>query len=105
MDSRTFFHHFYAPPEQHPESFWGERLPWKLGDSLLPKEQGWGIHLEEQPNWSLFALYMAMLMLLSGLVAILYSLKTGDSQTAVAIGAWLTTVQGMLMTAVFFWSR
>lgn len=81
---------------------WGMRLPWKLGPALAPMAQGWGIHLEERPDWPLFAAIMCLFLLLSGLVAGIYSWKTGDNQTGVAIGVWLTAVQAMGMTALFF---
>jgi len=103
IDSRTFLHHFYASETDHPDLMWGSRLPWKLGPSLGPMDKGWGILLEERPDWPLFAALMFPFVLLSGLVAGIYSWKTGDNQTGVAIGAWLTTVQTLGMTAVFFW--
>lgn len=65
--------------------------------------QGWGIHLEERPDWQLFAGFMFLFPLLGGLVAGIYSFKTGDHATGVAIGAWLTAAQPMGMTALFFW--
>ncbi|KAF7672560.1 hypothetical protein GT037_009591 [Alternaria burnsii] len=103
MNSRVFFHHFYAPKSHHPDVFWSERLPWKVGPALGPKEIGWGIHFEENPDWPLFAALMCLLLLLSGAVAGIYGWKMKDAQTGVAIGAWLTSVQVMGITAVFFW--
>ncbi len=83
---------------------WGERLPWKVGPSLVvPMSQGWGIQLEESPDWPLFFALMFLILLMSGLVAGIYAWQTKDHQTGVAIGAWLTTVQAMGMSAVFFW--
>jgi hypothetical protein len=99
----TFFHHFYAPASKHPDSMWAARLPWKLGPGLGPMAQGWGIQLEEHANWPLFAAFMCFLLLLSGIVAVIYCWRTGDHSTGVAIGAWLTAVQTMGITAVFFW--
>ncbi|RYN19941.1 hypothetical protein AA0112_g10905 [Alternaria arborescens] len=103
MDSQVFFHHFYASKSKHPDVFWSERLPWKVGPALKPKDNGWGIHLEESPNWALFAMLMCLLLSLSGIIAGIYGWKMEDAQTGVAIGAWLTSVQVMGITAVFFW--
>jgi hypothetical protein len=64
---------------------------------------GWGIYLEERSNWHLFAVLMFVLLLSSGVVAGIYSWKTKDHPTGVAIGAWLTAVQTMGVAAVFFW--
>lgn len=103
IDSRTFFHHFYAHASQHLDTIWSERLPWKVGSALESKAHGWGIHLEERPDWPLLAALMCVLLLLSGAVAGIYGWMMGDAQTGVAIGAWLTSVQVMGITAVFFW--
>ena len=103
MDSRVFFHHFYAPKTEHPDVFWSERLPWKVGPALEPKDVGWGIHLEESPDRPLFAALMCLLLLLSGAVAGIYAWLMKDNATGVAIGAWLTAVQTLGITAVFFW--
>jgi hypothetical protein len=103
MDSRNFFHYFYAPRSHPPDVFWSARLPWKVGPALKPGETGWGIHIQESLNWSLFAALMCAFLLLSGTVAGIYAWKMEDAQTGVAIRAWLTSVQAMGITAVFFW--
>lgn len=105
MDNRTFLHYFYSPASMHPDLMWSLRLPWKLGPGLGPMAQGWGIQLEEQPDWSLFAFFMFLFLLVSGFIAGIYAWKSGDHPTGIAIGAWLTAVQTMGMTAVFFWGR
>jgi len=82
---------------------WGPRIPRKLGPGLTPMSHGWGIFLEERPDWHLFTIIMFFFLLLSGMVAGLYSWRTQDHQTGVAIGTWLTAVQTMGGAAVFFW--
>jgi hypothetical protein len=82
---------------------WGPRLPRKLGPSLTPMAQGWGIHLEERPDWALFAAMNFFSLLISGAIAGIYSWKMKDTPTGVAIGAWLTAVQAMGVMAIFFW--
>jgi hypothetical protein len=81
---------------------WGPRLPRKLGPSLTSMAPAWGIHLEERPDWPLFAAVNFISLLASGAIAGIYSWKTKDTPTGVAIGAWLTAVQAMGVTAVFF---
>jgi hypothetical protein len=103
LDSRTFLHHFYGPISPHPDVLWSERLPWKVGPALQPKDYGWGVYLEESPDWPLFAALMCLLLLLSAAIAGIYAWKMEDAQTGVAIGAWLTSVQALGITAVFFW--
>lgn len=103
MDSRTFLHHFYASASKHPDTMWGVRLPWKIGPGPAPMAPGWGVHLEERPDWTLFAALMFLCLLLSGLVAGIYAWRAKDNPTGIAIGAWLTATQTMGMTAIFFW--
>jgi hypothetical protein len=103
IDNRTFFHHFYSPASKHPDMMWGPRLPRKLGPRLTTMTPGWGIHFEERPDWPLFAAMNFISLLVSGMIAGIYSWKTADTATGVAIGAWLTATQTMGMTAVFFW--
>lgn len=103
IDSRTFFHYFYSPTSLHPYMVWGPRIPRKLGPNLTPMAHSWGIHLEERPDWPLFAAINFTCLLISGLIAGIYSWKMKDTQTGVAIGAWLTSVQAVGVTAIFFW--
>ncbi|KAF2179460.1 hypothetical protein K469DRAFT_445033, partial [Zopfia rhizophila CBS 207.26] len=107
MTSNWFMHHFdFIDDPRHPEEIWGPRLPKKLGISLAASTellaQGWGIRIEEGPNWALLSILMFLFILISGIVAGAYAVKTHDNQAAVAIGTWLTTVQAMGMAALFF---
>ena len=103
MTSKTFMHYFNLPASVHPDAMWGCRLPRKVGSVPGPMNEGWGIHLVECTDWPLFAALMSTLLLLSGVIAGFYSWKTGDHATGVAIGAWLTAVQTLGATAIFFW--
>jgi hypothetical protein len=109
IDNRTFFHHFYASAVKHPDKLWHDRLPWKLGPSLNPTlqglqmAQGWGVYLEEEWDWPLFAALMFIVLLLSALVSAIYCWRTKDNQTGIAIGTWLTTIQATGIVALFFW--
>lgn len=82
---------------------WSPRLPWKLEGWMA--QVGWGIHLEEEPSWPLFTTLMFSFLMVSGLVAGIFAWKTGDNSTGVAIGTWLTAVQTMGATVLFFWWR
>ena len=103
IDNLTFFHHFYSPASKHTDEMWGPRLPWKLGPGLASMEYGWGIHIEDRPDWPLFAGLNFVLLLTSGLVAGIYSWRMKDPPTGVTIGAWLTAVQTLALTSLFFW--
>jgi len=107
MDSDTFFHYLYTPAWKHRDILWGPRLPRKVcnrtsqSPSLLA--QGWGIQIRESPHSALVATLMFLFLAVSGVVAGVYAWRTGGSQTSVAIGTWLTTVQAMGLAAWVSW--
>lgn len=108
MTSDWFMHYFnFIDDSKHRDEIWGVRLPKKLGISLAnstkPLACGWGIKIEEGPNWTCISIFMFSFVLISGLVAGTYAGLTHDNQTGVAIGAWLTTIQAMGLAALFFW--
>jgi len=65
--------------------------------------QGWGIFLEECPDWPLFALLNLISLIVSSAIAAIYSWKVKDIATGAAIGAWLTAVQTLSVMVAFFW--
>lgn len=103
MDSNTFIHFFYDHESYYSAHPWSEVLPWKVGPALGSGDYGWGIHLEDCPNRPLLAALTFVVLILSGAAAGIYAWLMKDAQTGVAIGAWLTSVQAMGITAVFFW--
>jgi hypothetical protein len=66
-------------------------------DPNEPLSMGWGIHIIEGPNK--FAIYCATLciILISGLVAILWAVIRHDIQGGFGIGAWMTSVLGLIL--------
>lgn len=106
MPSNVFIHYFTKITEAHTEPIWSSRLPVKLQESLYysrkPLTEGWGIEILEGPNWLLFCFVMVLILLFSGAVAVICSHYTADKPTGIAIGAWLTAVQTMAVTSLFF---
>ncbi|KAK7211707.1 hypothetical protein V2G26_018885 [Clonostachys chloroleuca] len=106
MPSDTFLH-FLTSHDTHVQRLWGPRLPKKIHDKhdKMPSfTADWGVHIEEGPNWPLIMSLMLVAVLLSGLVAGIVWWKTNDRQTAVAIGAWMTTVQGLGLPTLYFFN-
>jgi hypothetical protein len=106
MPSNLFIHYFNKNTTAHNEAIWSTRFPIKLQESLFytrkPLTEGWGIEITEGPNWLIFCTVMVIVLVLSGVIAIIYVQFTGDKPTGVAIGAWLTAVQAMAAAAGFF---
>ena len=107
MTSDHFIHYLYATSE-HKARVWGPRLPKKYlqeGQRLGSFTENWGIQIYEGLNWTMVTGLALFIVVLSGLVAGIVWWKTEDPQTAVAIGTWLTTVQALALSLMYFvWS-
>ena len=105
MDERTFNHYFHKPHEADGAATWITRFPQLIDSSFNSKEKlakGWGIEIIEARNWMLFFYANVIALLLSGIIAGLISFYMHDKQTGVAIGAWLSTIQTLMVTALFW---
>lgn len=104
MPSEAFLHYLEAPEVDHADDYFrAPGLPSKINESFLVRPTiGWGVEILEGPNWARFWTVMAFATLISGLAAGLFAWLVHDRATAVAIGAWLTALQAMVMTAMFF---
>jgi hypothetical protein len=104
--SDTFLHYLETPAVKHPDRIWTPRLPLKFGERLgtshTPLTPAWGIQILEGINHVLFIFAMFIIVLLSSVIAGIYGWRTHNNQTAIAIGPWLTTVQAMAVTMIFF---
>ena len=106
IDKRTFNHYFHKVHLADTSATWIKRFP-QLSDASLFYSQeklakGWGIEITEDRNWMLFAYANILALIISGALAGLSSWLMNDKQTGVAIGAWLTAVQTLTITAVFW---
>ena len=101
-----FVHFLFKPTMAHNRADWITRFPHKLGDSIFfqskPLTAGWGIEIHEERNWQLFRASQLVGVLLSGGVAAIYAVFKKDVPTGVTIGGWLTAVQGLILTLLFF---
>ena len=106
IDARTFNHYFHKIHQADEDDTWITRFP-QLQDSSLfygneKLAKGWGIEIIEAPNWMLFLIVNLWGLLFSGAVAALTCILMHDNQTGVAIGAWLSAVQMLTITALFW---
>lgn len=106
IDARTFHHYLRYPHDADPSQAWMKRFP-QLNDASLfyhPEKlaKGWGLEITEDRNWTLVVVANIVALLISGAVAGLFARLAKDNATGVAIGAWLTAVQTLCITAVFW---
>jgi hypothetical protein len=90
---------------------WLNRLPKKLERSLLDLRRsteidkdvvGWGIYIIEGPNMVVITLLTAIMVGISGVVSLTYSLARKDVSSGFAIGAWIVTFWAALITALYY---
>jgi len=106
IDNRTFRHYLKHPHLADPSQVWMARFPQLNGASLYWKSEklakGWGMEITEERNlWVIFGCNFVSL-LLSGTVATIYAFYSKDNATGVAIGAWLTAVQTIVVSALLW---
>lgn len=106
MDKRLFNHYFHKLHLADTSATWIRRFPQLSDTSLFYGQEklakGWGIEITEDRNWMLFTCANILALIVSGTVAGISAWSMGDKQTGVAIGAWLTAVQTLTITAVFW---
>ena len=106
MDARTFNHYFHKPHPADDTNVWITRFPQLCDTSLFYNNErlakGWGIEIIEDRNWRLFVCANVLALLASGAVAAVFSYTKDDRLTGVAIGAWLSTVQTLGITALLW---
>ncbi|KAH7374144.1 hypothetical protein BKA64DRAFT_586821 [Cadophora sp. MPI-SDFR-AT-0126] len=106
----NLFLHYLQCSEPSGMLFWMLRFPRKLETSLLntmaPASFGWGIHIDEGPNFA--ALFKAnfVVLLLSGLAAGLWCLFEHDFQGGFGFACWIIAVlNSLLMAYMFKWRQ
>lgn len=106
MPPKVFMHYLNKVTEAHTEAIWVTRFPHKLGDSIFyqakPLTVGWGVEIEEVRNWWLFFIVQLISLLSSGVAAVVYATVRKDVPSGIAIGAWLTAAQALIVAVWFF---
>ncbi|KAL8789481.1 MAG: hypothetical protein Q9213_001094 [Squamulea squamosa] len=106
MDPRTFNHYLQNPHLGDHSETWIKRFPQLEDTSLFYSNEklakGWGIEITEDRNWTLIVCVNLLVLLLSGATAAIYGYCFKDAQTGVAIGAWLSTMQTLGVTCLFW---
>ena len=90
------------------DSLFFNRLPKKLGDSILKQtdpgylQLGWGVHIIEGPNKPLLAWLATGILVLSFVVSLTYDIVFKNKESGFTIGQWMVAVLGTGLTAVYF---
>jgi len=102
--------HYLSCTEFDPSPAWLPRLPKKLDPSILrftgAINEGWGIHINEGPNWSALGWINLVVMILSGVAAGLWKYFMNDFQGAFGFAGWIVAVVNAVLVAwIAQWSQ
>jgi hypothetical protein len=87
------------------------RLPRKLQTSILTTAAaatafGWGIHIDEGPNYVAIFWANFIVLVLSGVAALLWNFLEHDFQGAFGFACWIIAVlNSLVMVYVFKWRQ
>ncbi|OCT50359.1 hypothetical protein CLCR_06724 [Cladophialophora carrionii] len=106
VPSAQIKHYLTRFSPRHNKQHWSSRLPKKLKQyarfEVSPHSRAWGIEVVEGPNWLVFSVVMLVMILISGAAAGIYGWRMADAGTAVTFGSWLTAVQALFLSVLFF---
>ena len=112
ITSNSFLHYLENPRCESllKTTRWSTCLPKRLEEQLETKRRssepnvvitGWGVHIDEGLNEEALACITFLTLLLSGIVSFVYSVKTGDTSSGFAIGAYIATVIGVFVAMMY----
>ena len=86
------------------------RLPRKVHPSILTSNSttafGWGVHIDEGPNYQAIIWVNFVVLVLSGVLALAWKVMEKDFQGAFGFAGWVVMVLNTLMMAfVFKWRQ
>lgn len=104
--SEDMFLHYLKCPEESKALFWMLRLPRKLNSSLLESPTsatfGWGVHIDEGPNFAAIFKANFITLVLSGIAAGLWTFFKKDFQGAFGFACWIIAVLNSLLAMYMF---
>jgi hypothetical protein len=111
IPANIFLHHL-SNPGPHRRLLWGNRIPQKLHGSILQVQAadtlvvGWGVHIIEGLNRVTVLLCALAGLVVSGIVSVAWAITRDDVQGGFGIGAWLASVQAVVVALVITkWSE
>jgi hypothetical protein len=107
---QDIFLHYLSCTFFDPTLAWLPRLPKKIDSSILrftgAINEGWGIHINEGPNWFTIGTINLFLMIMSGIAAGLWKYFMNDFQGAFGFAGWIVAVVNAALVAyVAKWSH
>jgi len=102
--SDLFLHYLFYCSSPSRNLIWLPRIPRKLDTSIIaspaPVSFGWGVHIDEGPDYLKILVLEVVCLALSGIAALLWELLKQDFSGAMGVAAWIVALSNALM-AVF----
>jgi hypothetical protein len=107
---QDIFLHYLSCTASKPTLAWLPRLPKKLDPSILrfagAINYGWGIHINEGPNYFAIGVINIFMMVVSGVAAYLWKYFMDDFQGAFGFAGWIVAVvNGVLVAYIAKWRQ
>jgi hypothetical protein len=110
IDHCTFLHYFWDHSSHlHSRStLFLNQLPKKMNTSMREQEQpdalnlGWGLHVIEGPNRKMLSLSMFIILVVSSIVSIPYSIVAHAQESGFGIDQWMVATFMAGLGAVYF---
>ena len=107
IPTETFLH-YLSKPDPHERLSWGKRMPQKLDSSILQMQSpphnelviGWGLHIIEALDKVTVLMCALAGLIVSGVVAMAWSIARDDVQGGFGMGAWVTSVLAIVLALV-----
>lgn len=90
------------------DTIYFDQLPKKMKQSILLSGKtpndffGWGVHIVEGPNKPVIARFVAGIVLISSVVALVYDLVRHENGFGFATGQWIVAVLSTGLAALYF---
>ncbi|TVY32678.1 hypothetical protein LOCC1_G008328 [Lachnellula occidentalis] len=110
ISSDLFLHYLFSCSAPSHNLIWLPRIPRKLDTSILasptPASFGWGVHINEGPDYLTIFILNLVVLGASGVAALLWTFFRHDFQGAMALAAWIVMLLNTLMLVfVAKWSQ
>lgn len=101
----AYLHSLLAPGHTHQHKFWTRRTPKKLRETLRYRDDeadvvGYGVHVVEGPSYLALAVLAANLLVLSFVLGLAYSLRTGDVSSGFTLASFLLAAEATALTMI-----
>lgn len=113
ISSNSFLHYLDQPrcASLARTTRWLGFLPKRLEEQLVARRRscepnttvtGWGIHIEEGVDEEVLTRIALVVLIGSGVLGVLYSVKTGDVSGGFTIAGYVATILGLVSSMLYF---